>query len=269
MTTRRIRTICFVFVCCNSIFSSFCQESNFSSGMFAGENCILATDTNVWAVQTNPALLAYCGQTEVGAAYSTNYLATDMVCSRINACTRMKQLTTAVSATIFGNTHFRESCFSGSIARKLNFYNALAVKSTITRQFQEEYTPKLSVYPEFAYFGEQKKLSYGIHIVNPLRLFRQSSRAIFVTKLIVNYRINDIVYCSGMFSQKTDVAPTVSLGIGAKPSKYLQAGISYSTHETPVTLLLQIPLERIQCYYETAYNYYLGMTHSMGLLIKW
>ena len=51
--------------------------------MFAGENCILATETNVWAVQTNPALLAYCGQAEVGAAYCTNYLATDMVCTRV------------------------------------------------------------------------------------------------------------------------------------------------------------------------------------------
>lgn len=267
MTTRRIRTICFVFVCCNSIFSSFCQESKFSSGMFAGENCILATETNIWAVQTNPALLAYCGQAEVGAAYCTNYLATDMVCSRVNACTRMKQLTTAISTTVFGNTHFRESCLSGCIARKLNAYNALAVKFTLTRQFQEEYAPNLSVIPELAYFGKQKKLSYGIHIVNPLRLFRQSSDAISVTKLIANYHINDIVYCSGMILQKTDVAPTVSIGVGAKLHKHLQTGISYSSHETPITLLLQIPFGKIRCYYETSYNYYLGMNHSVGFVI--
>ena len=267
MTTRRIRTICFVFVCCNSIFSSFCQESKFSSGMFAGENCILATETNVWAVQTNPALLAYCGQAEVGAAYCTNYLATDMVCSRVNACTRMKQLTTAVSTTVFGNTHFRESCLSGCIARKLNADNALAVKFTLTRQMQEEYAPKLSVIPELAYFGEQKKLSYGIHIVNPLRLFRQSSNAISITKLLLNYQINDVVYCSGMFLQKTDISPIISIGVGAKLHKHLQAGLSYSTHETPITLLLQIPLGRMQCYYETSYNYYLGMNHSVGFVI--
>ena len=236
--------------------------------MFAGENCILVTDTTVWAVQTNPALLAYCERTEVGATYTTNYLATDMVCSRVNACTKMKQLTTAVSATMFGNTHFRESYFSGSVARKLNTYNALAVKFTITRQFQEEYAPKLSVIPEFAYFGEQKKLSYGIHIINPLRLFRQSKNSISSTKLLFNYRINDVVYWSGMFLKKTDLTPTLSIGIGAKLYKHLQAGISYSTHETPITLLLQIPFGRIQCYYETAYNYYLGMNHSVGFMVK-
>ena len=237
--------------------------------MFAGENCILATETTVWAIQTNPALLANCEQTEVGTAYCTNYLATDMVCTRVNACTRMKRLTTAVSTTIFGNTHFRESNFSGSVARKLNMYNALAIKFTITRQFQEEYAAKLSVIPEVAYFGEQKKLSYGVHIINPLRLFRQASSSISITKLLLNYRINDVVYCSGMFVKKTDISPVISIGVGAKLHKHLQAGISYRTDETPITVQLQIPFGRILCNYETAYNYYLGINHSVGFVIKW
>ena len=268
MNTKQIKTICFVFVLCSSFSKSFSQESKFSSGFFAGENCTLTDTCSVWAMQTNPALLPFGNNTECGVAYSTNYMATDLVCTRVNACTKMKQLSTAVSATIFGNTHFRESFLSGSIARKLNTYNALAIKFTVTRQYQEVYTHKISVYPEFSYCSVHKKLSYGIHIVNPLHFFRQSSETLSSTKMLMHYRINNLVAVSGMFLQQTDYPPMVSVGVAAKLPRHLQAGISYSTQETPITLLLQIPLWRVQCYYETAYNYYLGMNHTIGFAIK-
>lgn len=269
MTTRRIRTICFVFVCCNSIFSSFCQESKFSSGIFAGENCILATDTNIWAVQTNPALLAYCERTEFGVAYCTNYLATDMVCSRVNACTRMKQLTIASSVIIFGNTHFRHSYFCGSISRKLNQHNSLAIKLSCNRMFQEEFSPTFSVFPEIAYHGIQEKLTYGIHLINALQIFNSSANNIACTKLYVSYRINDIANCSGMIMKKDDMSPTLSLSVSLKIHNDILAGISYSTNESPVSILIRFPLWHINCHYETSYNYYLGMNHSTGFIIKW
>lgn len=268
MNTKRINIVCFVFVLCSSFSNTFSQESKFSSGFFAGENCMLTDTSSLWAMQTNPALLPFGKGTECGVAYSTNYMATDMVCTRINACARMKQLTTATSVVVYGNAYFRESYFDVYFARKLNGHNALGITCGILRQYQEEYNSKTIVFPELAYYGEQGKLSYGIHLINPIRLFKSTSQVESITKLQTCYRINRYVSCCASIEKATDKNPSFSVGCAYSVKQFLHVSLAYSTHETPLTLLLQFPLWRVRCYYETAYNYYLGMNHSVGFSVK-
>lgn len=263
MNTRQINFICFVFVFCSSFLPSFSQEAQFSSGFFSGEGCNFASSRNVWAIQTNPALLANIQQTEVGAAYSTNFYMTNTLCSRINACTQLKQNVIGTSVVYFGNSHFRDSYFDFCIARKLNTHNALGIKLDIQQVFQDEYGHSYHILPEFAYYGENGKLSYGMHIINPLHLFKSNNQT-SVFKACCNYQASQDFSLGCSFNQSTSMNIAVNATYNVK--NIISCSLTYCTGNVPFALNFQMPIGNFICDYETEIHYYLGFSHTISFI---
>ncbi len=263
MITKQIKTICFVFVCCNSFLTSFCQESIFSSGLFAGENCSLSLSKNVWAIQTNPAILAFSEQNECGVAYSTNFNVTNMVCSRINACTKMKQVSTAASIVFFGNSHFQESQFNICLARKLNKHNALSLKFNGTRTKNKEFKNSTHVFPEIGYAGESEKMLYGIHIINPLQINSKKKDFHSVFKINCEYSVTPTISVASSIIH-SDWATTFALGAIYNYNNKFRCTLTYRNSQNPISLEVVIPFKQFVCDYETTLNYYLGFSHTIA-----
>lgn len=267
MNTRRIRNHCFIFVFCFSYISSFSQDLKFSSGIFAGDCCDFVHTKNVWAIQINPAQLAYCNEREIGVAYNTNFLLTDMVCSRVNAITQVKQLSVGTSIVVYGNSHYRESYYQLCVSRKLNTHNALSVKFNVLNRHQDEYGTTLRVFPEIAYLGEQHQLSYGVHIINPFHFFASNDES-SMYKLQCGYIITSAVSVTACLIKIDDYKPYMTIGgtycfIG----KYA-CTLAYRNSQNPLSFSVQIPIRQCVIEYETNTNFYLGLSHTIGFRLK-
>ncbi len=267
MSTKRIRTFCFIFVFCHSYISSFSQDLGFSSGFFSGDCCDFVHTKNLWAIQVNPAQLAYCNETEIGVAYNTNFLLTDMVCTRVNAITQMKQLNLGASMVVFGNSHYRESYYQLCASRKINNHNALSVKFNILNLHQDEYGNTLWLIPEVAYYGELKQLSYGVHIVNPFR-FVSANNVLSVCKIQSGYAITNAVSITACLIKIGDFEPYLTLGGTYCFLEKYMCTIAYRNHSNPLNFSIQIPIRQCVVEYESNVNFYLGLSHTISFRLK-
>lgn len=267
MSTKRIRTFCFIFVFCNSCISSFSQDLGFSSGVFSGDCGDFVHTKNVWAIQVNPAQLAYCNETELGVAYNTNFLLTNMVCTRVNAITQMKQLSLGASMVVFGNSHYQELYCQLCTSRKINNHNALSVKFNVVNQHQDEYGNTLSLLPEVAYFGELKQLSYGVHIINPFR-FVSTNDALSVYKIQSGYAITTAVSVTACIVKIGDYEPFLTLGGTYCFHEKYMCTIAYRNLSNPLEFSIQIPIHQCVVEYETNVNFYLGLSHTISFRLK-
>lgn len=267
MSTKRIRTFCFIFVFSFSALSGFSQDLEFSSGIFSGDCGDFVHTKNVWAIQVNPAQLAYCDKTEIGVAYNTNFSVTDMVCTRVNAVTQMKQLAMGTSMVVFGNSHYRESYYQLCISRKLNEHNALSVKFNVLNQHQDEYGNILNVFSEVAYYGEMKHLLYGVHCINPFRLV-SSNDALSIYKIQSGYAITNAVSVTACFIKVGDNEPYLMLGGTYCIKEKYRCSIAYRNSGNPLSFSMQIPIRRCVLEYETNLNFYLGLSHTISFRMK-
>ncbi|MCQ2959311.1 MAG: hypothetical protein MJ198_03870 [Bacteroidales bacterium] len=263
MNTRQIKTICFVFIFCSLPFSIFSQETQYTSGTFSGKGSILSYAKNVWAIQTNPALLAFCAPTGIGVSYITNYSISDMVCARINACTQMKQISCGTSLLHYGNLHFSESYFSTCFSRKINSHNAIGIKFNILSQKQEEYGTSRFIFPELSYYGEFEKTLFGISIVNPLQIVNRNKYIHSTFAIQGEYKVSKLISIGGN-AQLEDNKMEVAIGSGFTVNRFVKTTITYRNTESPVTFAIQIPLHNFVCEYETSINFYLGFSHMIS-----
>lgn len=267
MSTRRIRTFCFIFVCFFSFLSSFSQDLRFSSGIFSGDCGDFVHAKNVWAIQVNPAQLAYCNETEIGVAYNTNFSLTDMVCTRVNASTQMKQLALGTSMVVFGNSHYRESYYQLCISRKLNNHNALSVKFNLSNLYQDEYGNNLNVYSEVAYFGEKNHISYGVHCINPFRLVA-SNDVLSIYKIQGGYAITNAVSVTACLVKIGDYEPYLTIGGTYCFKEKYMCTIAYRNTNNPLNFSVQIPIRCCILEYDTNMNFYLGLSHTICFRLK-
>lgn len=224
------------------------------------------TETHIWAVQCNPASLPELKSSEVGVAYSTNYNAMNMVCSRINAGTTWNTLAYGMSYAIIGNSHFRESDYKLCIAHKLNENNNIAISGNVTRIFQDEYNPSYTISPELAYWGKQKHLTYGLHIVNPLQLFKKNVNKPPLFKISSCYAITNVLQASCLITSTDKYQQQFAIGVCYKlVNKYL-FDITFCNNENPIQISIQMPINQFICNYETIYNHYLGFSHTISFI---
>lgn len=269
MNTRQINfLICSVFVCC-SYLESFSQEFRHTSGLFSGSAANTAsTETHIWAMQSNPAMLPYLGHTEIGVAYSTNYSATDITCARINAGAKGNTFSYGLSTEIFGNTHYRESNYSFSLARTLFKSNSFALCFDVTKRFQEELHSKYYVYPELAYYAKTGKISLGIHTINPTSLLKRNSDITSVLKLRTTYNIIDPVQIAFLYAQTNNGVQYVSFGASYSIQDKILCTISYTNNESPIQIAVQFPVWKCLLTYEAQYHFYLGLCHTTEIVIS-
>lgn len=267
MNTKRINVVCFVFVFGSLFNSVFSQESRFSTGFFSGDLCGMLSTSSVFSIQSNPATLVSCEQTEIGTAYSTNYYTTNMLCSRINACTPVKQNTIGTSVIVFGNAHFRETYYDFCIARRITSHHSVGMKCDIQQEFQDEYSRSFSVFPEFAFFGEQKRLLYGIHLINPLQLRTKSTKHETISKLQAGYKINKELSCLTQLQQTSINKFTFSLELQYNLQEKITIDVQYDNQEQPINLMITLPYKRFRCFVETTFNYYLGITNCVAFSV--
>ena len=264
MNTRRIKTLGFVFVIYSVFNPVFSQEAQFSTGLFSGEHCSILTSENVFSIQTNPARIANCDQTEIGVAYSTSYYTTNTLCSRINACTPLKQNVIGTSLVVFGNSHFRETHYDLCIARNIFQHYALSVKFDIQQTYQDEYGRTYSILPELAFFGGENKIFYGIHLINPLQIRTNATKNVTISKIQAGYYINKEFCCIAQLQQRTINTFMFSFGLQYNIQEKITVALQYDNHEQPINIMITIPYRKIRCYLETNFNYFLGITNCIA-----
>ena len=168
------------------------------------------------------------------------------------------------------SNRFRKCTFSGNILRFLHSTkNNLAPlhRRDIQQEFQDEYGRSFSVFPEFAFFGEQKRLLYGIHLINPLQLRTKSTKHETISKLQAGYKITKELSCITQLQQTSINKFTFSFGLQYNLQGKITINVQYDNQEQPINLMIMLPYKRFRCFVETAFNYYLGITNCVAFSV--
>lgn len=267
MITRQIKHLCLVFVFFYITYSSLAQETRFSSGFFAGDVCSATPQISIWAFQENPARLAFLKCSEIGIAHTTNFTTANMLCTRINACTQMRHNTIASSIITYGNMLYRESYIQLCLAREIYDNHSISIKLNMANCHQKDHKSIYSLIPEIAFAGSFDKFSYGIQTTNPIGICKQSKYIESRYKISGSYFVTeDILVSLGICISDYDNT-IFAISVGHTIIKWLEWNLTYQTSKNPFVLGLSIPLRGISLQYETIVNYYLGLSHTIGLRI--
>lgn len=235
----------------------------YSSGIFSGDGCSVVSAGNVWSIQANPAMIAFNEQSIAGVAYCTNFDITNMICTRINACTSIKHLGLGSTLLYYGNQHYHNGTLGFCLSRKINQRNALSITFDANKCYNELYKSTLNIYPELAYYGTQDNLSYGLHIINPFGILgtKKDSESIF--KIGCNYQINKLFSFASSVQYNSNTGTTFSIATRYNYKDKIVSCLSYQNSQNPIALSFQLPVGNLTCYYETILNLYLGLSHTI------
>ncbi|MDR1762036.1 MAG: hypothetical protein LBR55_06260, partial [Bacteroidales bacterium] len=120
-----------VFYFCNAASSFAQQNHSFLALASAGKSYAAMNDTSVWAVQNNPAALAFAPAIAVGFAHKNCYFIKDLHSLQANVAGNTKFAAAGISYQFFGNEFYQIGTASVKLAKQIGEKFAIAVGSNI------------------------------------------------------------------------------------------------------------------------------------------
>jgi len=243
------------------------QNHSFLALPSAAKSYAAMGDTTVWAVQNNPAALAFAPSVSAGFAHKNHYSVKGLNSMQASAAGNAKFLAIGGSYQFFGNEFYQIGAASLKLAKQIGEQFAFAIGGTVffAHKEMEEYC-KPAVAPDIAFLGRTKsKFSYAFHIVNPLPNRESSLYNKSTYKIGGAYSGIADLNISAML-QKTETEP-VSIHAGAEYCVFniLTAQIGFSNSYTPISFGINARIKNICLGAACEFHSYIGISNILSI----
>ncbi|MCL2327042.1 MAG: hypothetical protein FWC39_00870 [Bacteroidetes bacterium] len=244
------------------------QNHSFLALPSAAKSYAAMTDTNLWAVQNNPAALAFAPRINAGFAHKNYYSIKGLNMLQANVVGNTTFAAIGGSYQLFGNEFYQIGAASVKLAKQLGERFAFAIGGTVFFAYKEmeEYSEKPTIAPDIAFLGRTKnKFSYAFHIINPLpnrnsSLYNKSTYKIGgAYNGITNLNISTLL-------QKTETEPiSVHAGVEYSVFNILVAQVGFSNSYTPISFGIDARIKNIRLGVACEFHSYIGISNILSI----
>lgn len=244
------------------------QNHHFLALPSAAKSYAAMSDTNVWAVQNNPAALAFSPRISAGFAHKNHYTVKGLNSLQANIAGNTTFAAIGASYQLFGNEFYQIGTASIKLAKQIGEQFAIAIGSNVFFAYKElkEYRNKPQIAPDIAFLGRTKnKFYYSFHIVNPLpnrnsSLYNKSTYKIGgAYSGIARLDISTLL-------QKTETEPlTIHAGVEYNVFSILVAQVGFSNSYTPISFGIDAHIKNIRLGTACEFHSYLGISNILSI----
>ncbi len=244
------------------------QNHHFLSLPSAAKSYAAMTDTNLWAVQNNPAAMAFAPQISAGIAHKNLYSVKGLNMFQANIVGNTTFASIGSYFQIFGNEFYQIGTASVKLAKQLGEQYALAIGGTAFFAYKEmeEYAKKPVIIPDIAFLGRTKsKFSYAFHIVNPLPDRNSNLLNKSTYKVGGAYAGISNVNASAMLQKTESESLTAHVGVEYTVFNILVAQLGLSNSGTPISFGIDAMAKNIRLGVACEFHSYLGISNILSI----
>ncbi|MDR0940616.1 MAG: hypothetical protein LBM68_00145 [Bacteroidales bacterium] len=252
----------------NATVSFAQQENHFLALPSAAKSYAALCDTTVWAVQNNPAALAFSPRVSAGIAHKNHYSIKGLNSFQANVAGNTPFAAIGTSFQLFGNEFYQIGSASLQLAKQIGEQCAIAIGGTVFFAYKElqEYTEKPTIAPDIAFLGRTKhKFSYAFHIVNPLP--NRNSKVYNKSTYKIGGAYSGIKHLNvSTMLQKTETEPlSIHAGVEYSLFNILVTQIGFSNSSAPVSFGIDAYLKNIRFGIACEFHSYLGISNLLSV----
>lgn len=256
-----------IYICC-SVFCFSQQNLHLSALASTAKSHAAMSDTNVWAVQNNPAALAFSPRISAGFAHKNHYSLKGVNSLQANIAGNTPFIAIGGSYQLFGNEFYKIGTASIQCARKIGKQMAIAIGGNIFfahKEF-EEFTNKPIIAPNIAFLGRTKnKFSYAFHIVNPFPNRNSNIYNKSAFKIGGAYSSITNLSISTLLQKIENEALSIHAGVEYNIFNTLVAQIGFSNNYTPISFGVDVRLKTIRLGVACEFHSHLGTSNILSL----
>ena len=268
-TMKQVRFIFLIFFFSSPLGKGLFAQQNYSFLALpsAAKSYAAMTDTNLWAVQNNPAALAFAPRVSAGFAHKNFYSIKGLNMLQANVVGNTRFAAIGASYQLFGNEFYQIGTASVKLAKQIGERFSFAIGGNIFFAYKEmeEYS-KPTIAPDISFLGRTKnKFSYAFHIVNPLpnrnsSLYNKSTyKAGGAYGGITDLTISAMV-------QKTETEPvSIHAGVEYNVLNILTAQVGFSNRYTPVSFGIDASIKNIRLGIACEFHSYMGISNIFSI----
>lgn len=225
---------------------------------------------NIWAIQNNPAALSFIPRYSIGVNYKNMYSINDIINCNTNVAYVSNYNAFGLSVNAFGNSNFNVFHSKFVIAKKINMKTSLGLSCNYYTfsQISSEYIHNFLT-PEIAFYSKPVDyFSYGIHIINPVKIFQNSTSSASVYKIGGNYNgIKNFTISS--YLQKVEHESFQYFGgVEYLVNNILGLQCNVSNTNQPIACGVCYKSSKFESVYSAEIHTYLGVSHTISFLYK-
>jgi hypothetical protein len=246
------------------------QNVHVSALPSAAKSFAAMSDTNVWAVQNNPAALAFAPRFAAGFAHKNYYSLKEVNALQANAAYNAKFLALGAAYSLFGNEFYRVGVASVKLARQLGDFFAIAIGGSMLTAYKEmeEYSSTV-ITPDVAFLGRTKaKFSYAFHVVNPFPRRNSTLYNKSTYKIGAAYAGIRNLNVQGMLQKTETEYLTAHLGLEYTAFRVLALHMGFSNSNTPFSFGIDAIVKQFRMGAACEFHSYMGISTVLALAVS-